>query len=407
MSTFSSQGSKPGAEESHPGGQSSSTPARPGSGQSSPSKQKMSDQSQTRPWQGHPPPGGGGGGGAGEGGGGGTRSSLPPAGKKSPSPGGGRVRKSPTPEPRTRKSPTPDRVRKSPTPTRQTPSPGPPRGSPRRGKPPSPRASPAKTVRARKTPSPTLESGTIRKEDNPTSTQNQNTQNDGAHFAVPTIIDDDDDHEDPPNPKEFNRSISEPPEELLRHHSVSGVAVSRKLSEGEGAGAGNLTGMFFTKLIQKEENNVHASNSSLASQDSGRGVHSRTNSVSRSGAPNKISSLTPNKRQGMRFSHGEDKAPGDVFDSNMIKKAASVAHVETFSKTVKTGTIKTEQQQERFRGKELVNMLSSGLSDDNYLQLSLTNKDTSFIARRFGAQLLNIGVLKSSDQHDGTIKVQH
>ena len=108
----------------------------------------------------------------------------------------------------------------------------------------------------------------------------------------------------------------------------------------------------------------------------------------------------------MRFSHGEDKTP-DIFDSNMIKKAASVAHVETFSKTVKTGTIKTEQQQERFRGKELVNMLSSGLSDDNYLQLSLTNKDTSFIARRFGAQLLNIGVLKSSDQHDGTIKVQH
>ena len=56
---------------------------------------------------------------------------------------------------------------------------------------------------------------------------------------------------------------------------------------------------------------------------------------------------TPKKRE-MRFSHGEDRTP-DVFDSNMIKKAASVAHVESFTKTVKSGTIKLSESPKQLR----------------------------------------------------------
>ena len=110
----------------------------------------------------------------------------------------------------------------------------------------------------------------------------------------------------------------------------------------------------------------------------------------------------------MRFSHGEDKSP-DVFDSNMIKKAASIAHVESFSKTVKQGTIKAGEkgtgESEKFTGKELLGWLSTGLCEDNYLKITLTSQDYNFIAKQFGAQLLQLGVLRSMEPQDQTVKV--
>ena len=111
----------------------------------------------------------------------------------------------------------------------------------------------------------------------------------------------------------------------------------------------------------------------------------------------------------MRFSHGEDKTP-DVFDSNMIKKAASIAHVESFSKTVKQGTIKAGEkgpgESEKFKGKELLGWLSTGLSEDNYLKITLTSQDYNFIAKQFGVQLLQLGVLRSMEPQEQTIKVK-
>ena len=220
--------------------------------------------------------------------------------------------------------------------------------------------------------------------------------------------------------KEFNRSISEPPDpsQLL---SVASSA-QRKLSEGEGEGGGNLTGMFFQKLIQKE---VYQSSSSLGSQDSARSSQSRS---SASPSLNKGSTFSinkhkkvdlatfeqeapaPPKKREMRFSHGEDKTPDTAaFDSNMIKKAASVAHVEMFSKTVKQGTIKTGEKQDtagdRIRGREVLALLTAGLGEDPYLKLTLTAKDHSFIARQLGVQLLGLGVLRSLESQDTTVKV--
>ena len=112
----------------------------------------------------------------------------------------------------------------------------------------------------------------------------------------------------------------------------------------------------------------------------------------------------------MRFSHGEDKTPDTAaFDSNMIKKAASVAHVEMFSKTVKQGTIKTGEKQDtagdRIRGREVLALLTAGLGEDPYLKLTLTAKDHSFIARQLGVQLLGLGVLRSLESQDTTVKV--
>ena len=112
----------------------------------------------------------------------------------------------------------------------------------------------------------------------------------------------------------------------------------------------------------------------------------------------------------MRFSHGEDKTP-DAFDSNMIKKAASIAHVESFSKTVKQGTIKAGEkglvgESDKFTGKELLGWLSTGLSEDNYLKITLTSQDYNFIAKQFGVQLLQLGVLRSMEPQDQTIKVK-
>ena len=114
------------------------------------------------------------------------------------------------------------------------------------------------------------------------------------------------------------------------------------------------------------------------------------------------------RKRELRFSHGEDKTP-DVFDSNMIKKAASIAHVESFSKTVKQGTIKPtdKTEVEKFKGKELLSLLTSGFSDDNYLKISLTNKDYNFIAKQFGVQLLGLGVLKSTEPGLNSIKVSY
>ena len=112
------------------------------------------------------------------------------------------------------------------------------------------------------------------------------------------------------------------------------------------------------------------------------------------------------RKRELRFSHGEDKTP-EVFDSNMIKKAASIAHVESFSKTVKLGTIKAgdKAESEKFKGKELLGWLTSGFSEDNYLKITLTSQDYNFIAKQFGTQLLHLGVLRSMEPQELCIKV--
>ena len=473
-STFSPQGSKSGGMEE--GGAAPPPPpaqTRPGGGASSgagatpPGQQPA--QASTKQWQGHPPPGGGGAG------------SKPPSSaptrkisptSQTPPPPSVRPRKSPTPEPaghggplRTRKSPTPDppsRVRKSPTPepartrksptpdrTRKSPSPAPPtRASPKRtikSSVPSPKASPAKT-KARKSSDP----GPKQTDPSPKTEVAAETEaaNDGSHYARPTIIEDGDEEggevvtasaASPDFSKEFSRSISEPPDPSQQLSVAS--SAQRKLSEGEGAGGGNLTGMFFQKLIQKEEagGGVYQSNSSLGSQDSARSSLSRSSTSPRhswsqtKASPSlsareagstfsinkhkKVDLATfeqeapaPPKKKEMRFSHGEDKAPDTAaFDSNMIKKAASVAHVEMFSKTVKQGTIKPGEKQdtagERIRGKEVLALLAAGLGEDPYLKLTLTAKDHSFIARQLGVQLLGLGVLRSVETQDTAVKV--
>ena len=54
----------------------------------------------------------------------------------------------------------------------------------------------------------------------------------------------------------------------------------------------------------------------------------------------------------------------------------------------------------------MLKILTSAFGDDNYLKITLTNKDYNFIAQQFGVQLLNIGVLRSTDPNETTIKVK-
>lgn len=455
---FFVQGSKGSGMEdgSHGGG---SPPARAAGGTKKENQAaKEASKEAAKQWQGHPPPGGGG---AGQGRPPSSRKISPPSqGAKTGGQEPGRTRKSSTPEPtRVRKSPTPDpggRVRKSPTPdrTRKSSSPtSPVKGSPKKSNksPPSssPRGGSPQKTRPR-TSSETKSRQSKSQEEHQPVTE---TNNEGSHYARPTIIDDGEDEAEDEvldqmpviSKKEFNRSISEPPEETSQE-----VNPARKLSEGEGTGTGNLTGMFFQKLIQKEDGqssgSVYKSNTSLTSQESGKSGQSRASSSPRqsflhspagktltpgqsrgSPSPNLNGSTfsinrhkkvelasfdtaePPPKKREMRFSHGEDKSP-EVFESNMIKKAASVAHVESFSKTVKQGTIKPTDKAvevEKFKGKELLNLLTSGFSDDNYLKITLTNKDYNFIAKQFGVQLLGLGVLKSTEPGENSIKVSH
>ena len=451
---FFVQGSKGSGMEdgSHGGG---SPPARASGGTKKENQPpKEASKEAAKQWQGHPPPGGGGAG---------QNLGRPPSSRKisPPSQGAkaepGRTRKSSTPEPtRVRKSPTPDpggRVRKSPTPdrTRKSSSPGSPvKGSPKKTNksPPSssPRGGSPQKTRPRTSPETNVRQSKSQEEQKPVA----ESDNGGSHYARPTMIDDGEDEAEDEvldqmpviSKKEFNRSISEPPEGTSQE-----VNPARKLSEGEGTG--NLTGMFFQKLIQKEDGqssgNVYKSNTSLTSQESGKSGQSRASSSPRqsflhspagktltpsqnrgSPSPNLNGSTfsinrhkkvelasfdtaePPPKKREMRFSHGEDKTP-EVFESNMIKKAASVAHVESFSKTVKQGTIKPTDKAdvEKFKGRELLNLLASGFSDDNYLKLTLTNKDYNFIAKQFGVQLLGLGVLKSTEPGENSIKVSH
>eukprot|EP00092_Neocalanus_flemingeri_P034648 GFUD01037690.1.p1 GENE.GFUD01037690.1~~GFUD01037690.1.p1 ORF type:complete len:617 (+),score=161.08 GFUD01037690.1:261-1853(+) len=302
-----------------------------------------------------------------------------------------------------------------------------------------------------------------------------NQPEDAPYYARMTIIDDcnshdnsiSDEHKDNEQEelihnvplKEYNRSISEPPDESKYTNSNS----TRKLSEGEAKNQNlsGLTGLFFQKLIQTEEgeqlSQVYRSNSSLASlasQDSSRSDSRYCNPSPRpslsvptsqsrnslnpgdlSGHPSpslsakfgsgemmfsinkhKKVDLTsfdqpaqhtiPRKRE-TRFSHGEDKAP-EAFESNMIKKAASIAHVESFTKTIKTGTMKgvdkLDVNCDKFEGKLLLNWFTSCFNDDNYLKISLTSQDFRFIARQFGNQLISLGVLKCCDSHENYFK---
>ena len=440
------QGSKGSGMEdgSHGGG---TPPARASGGNKKENQTPKEAKESAKQWQGNPPPGGGRPPSV-------RKISPPSQGSKTVTPEPGRTRKSSTPEPtRVRKSPTPDpggRVRKSPTPdrTRKSSSPvSPVKASPKKTNktPPSssPRGGSPQKTRPRKSPETNLRQSKSKEEQKPVT----ESDNKGSHYARPTIIDDGDDEAEDEvldqmpiiSKKEFNRSISEPPEATGQE-----VSPARKLSEGEGTG--NLTGMFFQKLIQKEDGvSVYQSNTSLTSQESGKSSQSRSSSSPRpsflhspagktltpgqsrgSPSPNLNGSTfsinrhkkvelasfdtaePPPKKREMRFSQGEDKSP-EVFESNMIKKAASVAHVESFSKTVKQGTIKPTDkvEVEKFKGKELLSLLTSGFSDDNYLKISLTNKDYNFIAKQFGVQLLGLGVLKSTEPGMNSIKVSY
>ena len=259
------QGSKGGMDEGGRQGSAQPTPqltprpsAETGSG------------SGVKQWQGHPPPGGGG---AGNG--------RPPANasvrKISPqinkTPESNRTRKSPTPElSRVRKSPVPEssRTRKSPTPEntrmRKSPSPAPSaKGSPRKtNKSLSPKGSPQKLRSKTSSESDKLKK-TITKQKTSDS-----SELDGSHYARPTMIEGEDEADE--HLRNFNRSVSEP---------HGGSEASR-----------DLTGMFFQKLIQKEDEGpvVYQSNSSLTSQDSSKSGQSRGSS-----SPKPSQRLRPNK----------------------------------------------------------------------------------------------------------------
>ena len=242
------QGSKAGMEEGEAcrtnqtaAGQTSGTPART----------NTETVNGVKAWQGHPPPGGGGAG-------------RPPASARKISPAQqAQINKTPE-STRTRKSPTPDlsRVRKSPTPEntrmRKSPSPVPSigrRGSPKKTtKSPSPKGSPQKS-RSKASPEPEKAKKLVSKENS-----RESSQPEGSHYARPTIIESADDPADPVAVRDFTRSVSEP-------HG------------GSERDPGNLTGMFFQKLILTEDGGsagpVYKSNSSLTSQDSSKSGQSR------------------------------------------------------------------------------------------------------------------------------------
>lgn len=257
---------------------------RPNQVAASPGSQANRASSETggsvKQWQGHPPPGGGGAG-------------RPPASARKISPAqqaqinktpeSNRTRKSPTPElSRVRKSPTPEstRVRKSPSPV---PSIGR-RGSPKKTtKSPSPKGSPQKS-RAKASPEPEKP-----KVSSPSSQQDQ----EGSHYARPTIIESADDPDDPGKARDFTRSVSEP-------HG------------GSERDTGNLTGMFFQKLILKEDGGaagpVYKSNSSLTSQDSSKSGQSRGSLSPRPGKQlqsSKNQPGTPSPNLSAKYGSGE------------------------------------------------------------------------------------------------------
>ena len=234
-------------------------------------------------WQGHPPPGGGGAG-------------RPPASARKISPAQqALINKTPESN-RTRKSPTPElcRVRKSPTPPdstrmRKSPSPVPSigrRGSPKKTtKSPSPKGSPQKS-RTKASPEP---------EKPKKSSESSQPELEGSHFARPTIIESAEDPGDPGTGRDFTRSVSEP-------HG------------GSERDTENLTGMFFQKLILKEDGGtagaVYQSNSSLTSQDSCKSGQSRGSLSPRPGATKQLQSSknqpgTPSPNLSAKYGSGE------------------------------------------------------------------------------------------------------
>ena len=232
-------------------------------------------------WQGHPPPGGGGAG-------------RPPASARKISPAQA-AQSNKTPESsRTRKSPTPEvsRVRKSPTPEnsrmRKSPSPVPSigrRGSPKKtNQSPSPKGSPQKS-RTKASPEP--------EKPRKSKSSSESSQPEGSHYARPTIIESGDEPGDPATARDFSRSVSEP-------HG------------GSERDTGNLTGMFFQKLILKEDGGaagpVYKSNSSLTSQDSSKSGQSRGSLSPRPGKQvqsSKNQRGTPSPNLSAKYGSGE------------------------------------------------------------------------------------------------------
>ena len=247
-----------------------------------PARNNTETGSGVKAWQGHPPPGGGGAG-------------RPPASARKISPAQQTNR---TPESaRTRKSPTPDlsRVRKSPTPERtrmrKSPSPVPSigrRGSPKKtNKTPSPNGSPQKS-RAKASPEPEKPKKSIS-----TENSSESSQPEGSHYARPTIIESAAEPGDPVAVRDFSRSISEP-------------------QGGSERDPANLTGMFFQKLILKEDGEaagpVYRSNSSLASQDSSKSGQSRGSLSPRPGKQlqsSKTQPGTPSPNFSAKYGSGE------------------------------------------------------------------------------------------------------
>ena len=193
-------------------------------------------------------------------------------------------------------------------------------------------------------------------------------------------------------PPAYNRSISEPPEEVVRF----GAGSPGRGGE-PGAGRGSRTSLASSGDSTRSADLTFSINKhrpvDLASFEPPTVQESRT--------------TTPRKRE-LRFSHGEDRQPPDHFDSNLIKKAASVAHVEQFSKTVRQGTLRGAGERGEagagagLEGRQLLQQLAASFSSDSCLRLSLTSQDCLFIARQLGGHLLGLGVLRSTDTQDTT-----
>ena len=91
----------------------------------------------------------------------------------------------------------------------------------------------------------------------------------------------------------------------------------------------------------------------------------------------------PKKRES-RFSHGEDRAPAEAFETGAIKKAASVAHVESMSRA-KPASVRPDPSLMlgQFEGRLLLTLFCSCFTEDSYLKVSLTAQVLPPVPHRF------------------------
>jgi hypothetical protein len=245
--------------------------------------------------------------------------------------------------------------------------------------------------------------------------------NDSQYYAKMTIIDDMDSlnnsiSEEPEEEEEeleggrakYTRSISEPPREASLSLAATPV---RKLSECEPR-SNQLTGLFFQRLLASDEGEggQYRSSSSLASQeskDSGRSEGSglrkfesraSLNTTGTNESPAMASkfgsSFTVNKhkkvdldsfdqqpvpkRREARFSQGEERSTSEGgFEIGPMKKAASLAHVDTSPR----GKTRPDPSlmQDKFDGRTLLHLFASCFTEDSYLRVQLTSQVSSTI----------------------------